>query len=672
MIEPAMIETPDLRTTLLEDLKQLIPSAFSEGQLNVEALQQLLGQDPPAPERYFLNWVGRDSALRRLQKPSNKTLVPDLDASVNWEHTNNAIVQADNFDALQLLLTPYQNRLRIVYIDPPYNTGKDFVYNDDFREERGTYERTSGQRDEYGNRLSSKVSDTDGHKHSKWLSFMLARLHLAQKLLGDDGIILISIDDHEVHNLRLLMNEVFGEENFIAQLIWEKGRKNDARLFSVGHEYMLVYAKRLAHLKEQKTIWRQPKPGAQELWDEYVQQRKRHGDDDAAVETGLKGWFAVLPADHSTRKLKRYLHIDKYGPWRDRDISWPGGGGPRYDVPHDRTGLPCKVPERGWGFAKAEDMKARIELGLVVFRDDETEPPFLKAHLRPVAEELLDGAEDDAGDEGLEEGDAELATQVRSSYIYKQSQSSVRHLRDLLGEKVFNNPKDHEVLAELFKYVTTGDHQGIVLDFFAGSGSTAEAVLEVNRVTGGNLRFILVQWDEETPATSVARREGYATIAAITRARVRKAGERFQRALGASFDGGFRAFRGETSFFRPQAPVGTPPAEDQDILKLLELHVDRLVDGWTPEGVIAEVALKEARFRLNYRTRVFIEKPNTVFEVTNPDLDQRMFVCLDDTLDIDTARSLPLTPETLFVVRDRALSDATAATLVSLCRLRTL
>ena len=216
---------------------------------------------------------------------------------------------------------------------------------------------------------------------------------MLREFLTDDGVILISIDDNEVHHLRAAMDEIFGEENFIAQLVWEKGRKNDAKLFSTGHEYMLVYARSLARLRELKTVWRETRPGALELWDKYVQLRKQHGEAYEVMEHDLHEWFRELPKEHPSKGLSRFKHIDKFGPWRDRDISWPGGGGPRYDVVYPGEEKPCKVPERGWIYPTLQKMNQMIDLGLVAFREDHTEPPIRKAHLRPVPEELFEDEE---------------------------------------------------------------------------------------------------------------------------------------------------------------------------------------------------------------------------------------------------------------------------------------
>jgi adenine-specific DNA-methyltransferase len=388
----------------------------------------------------------------------------------------NLIVEGDNLIALKSLLPTHAGRIKCIYIDPPYNTGNEgWVYNDNL---------TQPQFKEWIGQVVGKEGE-DATRHDKWCCMMYPRLQLLKELLTDDGAIFISIDDNEVHHLRMLMDEVFGPTNFIVQLVWEKGRKNDAKLFSSGHEYMVGYARSMETLRTYKTVWREPKPGAKEIWAKYLRLRTLHGGDNGAIEKDLRAWYKELPDNDPSKALSRYKHVDENGPWRDRDISWPGGGGPKYPVKHPTTGKPCRIPEAGWRFSE-ETMKDQIRLNLVEFRDDESEPPFRKAHLVPVADEL------DDEDAEILNGEPEEAVgmQVMGSYIYKQSQVAVRHLRKILGGKAFANPKDNEILARVFRYCT--GEEDIILDSFAGSGTTAEAVLRLNK-DGGNRRFALVQ-----------------------------------------------------------------------------------------------------------------------------------------------------------------------------------
>ena len=525
----------------LELLRELFPQAVETApdgsvRVNAAAMQQALDPANPAGIRveedgFELRWVGKREAYHSAFVPPQKILKPLPEDSQAWATTGNLLIKGDNLDALRLLRHSYFGQVKVIYIDPPYNTQSDaFVYRDDFTARQSEVLAQLG----YSAANIDYIKNIYGARtHSGWLSFMYPRLLLAKDLLRDDGVIFISIDDNEQAQLKLLCDEVFGQENFISCLTWEKGRKNDAKFFSNGHEFMLVYAKSQTYLRENKTLWREEKPGAREIWDKYLALRSHHGSDDALIEADLQTWYSDLPKGHPSKKWSRYKRVDKHGPWRDRDISWPGGGGPRYDVPHEATGLPCKVPERGWIYSSYEEMKRQIDLGLVAFRADETEPPFRKAHIRPISQETeIENLEEDDDAEG------ELATQVRGSYFYKQSQVSVRQLGELFGKRnVFNNPKDTEEIARLIRYVTPNDTNAITLDFFAGSGTTAEAVMRLNAEDGGNRQFILVQIPQ--PIDPKKQKEAHsfvtetlgkpeATIFEITAERIRRTATKLQ------------------------------------------------------------------------------------------------------------------------------------------------
>lgn len=546
----------------LELLRELFPQAIETApdgsvRVNAAAIQQAL--DPVNPEGirveedgYELRWVGKREAYHAAFVPPQKILKPLEADSKDWDSTGNLLIKGDNLDALRLLRQSYFGKVKLIYIDPPYNTQSDaFIYRDDFSARQGEVLKQLG----YSADNIDYIKNIYGARtHSGWLSFMYPRLLLAKDLLRDDGVIFISIDDNEQAQLKLLCDEVFQPENFITCLTWEKGRKNDAKFFSNGHEFMLVYAKSQAYLRENKTLWREEKPGAREIWDKYQALRLQHGSNDALIEVDLQAWYSVLPKGHPSKKWSRYKRVDKHGPWRDRDISWPGGGGPRYDVPHETTGLPCKVPERGWIYSSYEEMKRQIDLGLVAFRADETEPPFRKAHIRPISQEVeVDGVEED------EEAEEELATQVRGSYFYKQSQVSVRHLGELFGKRnIFTNPKDTEEIARLIRYVTPNDLNSITLDFFGGSGTTAEAVMRLNAEDGGSRQFILVQIPQLIDAKKQKEAHNFvtdtlgkpeATIFEITAERIRRAGAKLQAEQKSDLaselhhlDTGFRVF----------------------------------------------------------------------------------------------------------------------------------
>ena len=338
-----------------------------------------------------------------------------------------------------------------------------------------------------------------------------------------------------------------------------------------------------------KTVWREEKPGAREIWDEYLRLRATHGTDDKKIENEIQFWFQNLPKNHPSKKWARYRRIDGNGPWRDRDISWPGGDGPTYDVIHPKTGKPCKVPERGWIYASPDEMQRQIRLGLVEFRADHTEPPFRKAHIRPATEELGENEEVDDADNGEEE----LATQVRGSYFYKQSQVSVKYLRKLMGAKIFDNPKDHEELAKLLKYMLGASTEEVIIDFFGGSGSTAEAVLQLNNDQGTNHKFILVQLPEpcnpKEKSGKTALSLGYQTIADIGKERIRRAGKKIKAEQGdkaQDLDTGFRVFKLDTSNLKDV--YYTPDALQQ---KQLDLFADHIKPDRRPEDLLFQVFL---------------------------------------------------------------------------------
>ena len=539
-----ILNAPTPNQQRLELLRQHFPQALetdAQGRVRVNAAALQLALDPTNPagiqveeDGYEMRWVGKREAYHSAFVPVQKIVEPRPEQSKHWDTTGNLLIKGDNIDALRLLRHSYFGKVKLIYIDPPYNTQSDsFIYRDDF----------SAKQSEVLAQLGYSADNIDYIKniygartHSGWLSFMYPRLLLAKDLLREDGVIFISIDDNEQAQLKLLCDEVFGQENFISNLTWEKGRKNDAKFFSNGHEYMLVYAKSQSYLRENSTIWREEKPGAREIWDKYVELRKLHGAQDVLIEADLGSWYGSLPKNHPSKKWSRYKRVDQHGPWRDRDISWPGGGGPRYDVPHNITGLPCKVPARGWIYSKYEELQRQIDLGLVHFRPDHTEPPFRKAHIRPIPLEVESygpEADDDEGDED------ELATQVRGSYFYKQSQVSVKHLRALLGKNVFNNPKDLDEIAKLIRYATSNDKDALILDFFGGSGTTGEAAMRLNLDDGGTRRFILVQIPQSIDIKNKKQKEAHhfvtdtlgkseATIFEITAERLRRAGAKIE------------------------------------------------------------------------------------------------------------------------------------------------
>lgn len=668
-MEKLELQSADVTEKNIEAIAELFPQVITEGRdddgnlvhrIDFEALRQELSDYvvDGAKEVYQIDWPGKLAAEFASNAPISKSLRPSRADSVDFDTTKNLFIEGDNLEALKLLQESYLGKVRLIYIDPPYNTGGDLVYHDDFATSKDEYLWKSTQVNDAGEKLRSNT-EANGRFHSDWLSMIYPRLRLAKRFLAQDGVILVSIDDAEQASLRRLMDEVFGEQNFIAQLVWEKGRKNDAKFFSLGHEYVLVYAKSKATLRERQTKWREEKPGAREIWDEYLRLRDLHGADDAAVEKDLSAWFAALPRTDPSKKWARYKRVDANGPWRDRDISWPGGNGPRYDVINPATGKAVAVPEAGWRYSDPEEMKRQIKLGLVAFREDDPgAAPFRKAHLRPVEGESADLADDEAEET---EADAELATQVRGTYFYKQSQVAVKHLRALMGAKVFNNPKDYSELSRLFEYVLNGK-PGIVMDFFAGSGTTAEAVFDLCARAGLNCPVILVQLPESLEEnlksatggakTTIQNAIKYLqnldkplTISELTKLRLAKAGVRAVSARQPNDwngDIGFRSFTIDTSNFADVTT--TPDAAEQDTLDMLteSVKADR-----TGEDVLFEVLID---WGLDLSSPLTVEQVHghEVFSVEG----DALVACFDEDIDDELVRAVASRSPLRAVFRD--------------------
>ena len=523
--------SPDLTAANIEKLAQLFPSVITESldvegspvrAVNFDLLRQELSDHivEGSQERYQLDWPGKRAAAFAANAPISKTLRPVREESVDFDTTKNLFIEGDNLDALKLLQESYLGKVKLIYIDPPYNTGKDeFVYPDDFSEGAREHLVRSGQVNDSGERFLSNP-DSNGRFHSDWLDMIYPRLKLARSLLTPDGYITVSIDDAEFAALELLLDEVFGASNKLGVLVWDRNRKNDARFFSVGHEYMLVYARDMAVLTERGTRLREPQAGIAEAREFIAESLSRNGDDWQAIQKEWRQWTSSFPKDDERRKLGRFSKVGARGPFRDDgDIAWPGGGGPKYEVLHPITGKPCKVPPGGWRYPAKSRFDQLVADGHIVFGFDETTMP------RPIRY-LFES-------EGL----------VMSSVHFSYAQTAAVDFGALMGGKVFDNPKNWKDLRRIVEYLT-GPHD-IVMDFFAGSASTGHAVLDLNAATASQRRFILVQIAEPVPEKSVAETHGYGTISGIARDRLRRVSDTIDTT--GEVDAGFRMLRVDTT-----------------------------------------------------------------------------------------------------------------------------
>jgi len=439
-----------------------------------------------------LLWQGRNRFLAekivpvRLKPVETESLYPD-----RGEHQ---IIDGDNLAVMTSLLPTFRGGptrgFDVIYMDPPYNTGEDvFSYNDDYKFSKievKALRRTVG-------RSEALVSLDDPTRHTKWINHMAPRLWAAKKLLKSTGLIIVSIDEHEMPRLWMLMEEIFGEKNRIATLIWERARKNDAAYVSEGHEYMLVWARSKADLdakrrhmgtipawKQAEGKWRKKKDGADEILTAYAEAKELYGDNIPKIQAALDSFFAGLPPEHPSNKI-RYKKVNEHGVYNDDgNPNWPGGGGPMYNVMHPVTGKPCKKPKSGWRHQEPE-MKKLIAEGRVAFKADHKGIPRLITYLH------------------------EMESEVQTSVISRSGQRSVELIEAVLGKSSFKNPKDPEILADLFRLVTWGQKECVILDPYAGSGTTGHAVLSMNAEDDGNRRFILIESGDPSPGARVPR-----------------------------------------------------------------------------------------------------------------------------------------------------------------------
>lgn len=628
----------NIEQTNLDKLRSVFPECVIEGKLDIDKLLSLCGEYIDNDfEKYKFEWKGKADCLRLAQKRSTGTLRPCPKESVDWDTTQNLYIEGDNLEVLKLLQTAYYRKVKMIYIDPPYNTGNDFVYADDFADPMARYKEVTQQ-------TTKSNPETMGRFHTNWLNMMYPRLRLAANLLRDDGVIFISIDDAELYNLKKICDEVFGEENYVATLVYDKNRKNDAKYFSVGHEYMLVYFKSAATIYEMGIVLRATKEGIDEVKEEFQRLRTLYNDDWAKVNEGLKALYASWPTDDPRKSLARFTRVDEKGPYRDDgNISWPGGGGPKYDVLHPITGKPCKVPSRGWVYPNPNRMKEEIERGRVVFGKDESTTPKIRTNLF--------------------EQDTEVLRSVHFSY----AQTATQEFNKLFdGVRIFENPKNPSDIKKLVEYITAKNDNDIILDFFSGSATTAHAVMQLNAEDGGNRRFILVQLPELCDEKSEAYKAGYKNICEIGKERIRRAGkkileERTQVTMEEDkypLDVGFRVFKLDTSNLKTWDAT---PIEDEQ-LDLLYQRMNSMIHRVKPErtdlDMIYEIMLKLG-VPLTYSVTPFTVNNKTVYGVGD---DYLLLICLAENVQPeDVEQMTEYAPAKIIISRDSFADDTAMA-----------
>jgi len=650
--------TPDVVAERVEDLVALFPECVTEGKVDFARLRAALGDlDALAGENtYSFSWAGKQEAFRAAQTPSAASLAPAPEESVNWETTRHVFIEGENLEALKLLYKAYYGRVKLIYIDPPYNTGNDFIYEDDYSEPLRAYLEKTGQVDAEGNVLRSHT-DASGRYHSDWLSMMYPRLFLARQLLREDGIIFVSIDYHEFYHLRQLMNEVFGEENYIGTIVWKGATDNNPTQIAMEHEYMLCFARSKSNTS---TPWKNSAGAARlTILGEYRRLCRVHGEALDDVQRELRRF--IRRNAEMLAPLTHYNRVDNRGPYTgSRKVHNPRPGGYVYDVVHPVSGKVCIAPANGYRYPE-DRMAELVRDGRILFGVDETQIIQIKEYLEDYQEKL-------------------------SSVIHLDSRAGSNELADLFGRRgVFEHPKPAVLLEQLVGFTT--ENSDLVLDFFAGSGSIAQAVLALNRNDGGARRFILVQLpeavDESRPSGKVALKMGLTTIAEIAKQRVRLAISRIERGAESheqlSFspvetgqrvqpeDLGFKVFKLAPSTFRQWE---APASEDVAALeRQLSMFDQGLAEDADAQHVIYEVLLKEG-YRLNAGIEALEVETNKVYRVTDEDGMHSFFICLDEAIAAGTAAALELERETTFVCLDTALDDSQKVNLAMQCQLK--
>ena len=638
----------------LAALQAVVPEAFADGRINWEHLRAALGdyleEEGADAEHFGLSWPGKRAARRLAATPSHGTLIPAPGQGIDEATTRNLFLEGDNLEVLKLLQKSYAGRVKLIYIDPPYNTGNDFIYKDDFSEPLASYLRRTGQTGEEGELLTTNPK-AGGRFHSNWLNMMYPRLLLARTLLSDEGAIFISVDDNEIYNLRNLLSELFGEENIIATLVWQKSKKGDTKLISVIHEYVVVAVKNKEKLIE-SGVWRVKKAGVDEVLSQYERFKEKLMPDHSKIAQAMRDWYSSLPKNDIYRTHEHYRWSDDRGLYFADNFAGPDDGRksrPRYDIFHPVTGNACKKPSTGWRWEEERTKQAlAMNPPLIHFGPDETTIPCRKSYLKEIDSEPF------------------------ASVFYRDGRTGTLEVEKLIGKGLFDFPKDVETLKSFLRLV--GKDDAIVVDFFAGSCTTAHAVLEQNNEDGGNRRFILVQLPEPT------NNPQFPTIADIGKERIRRViGRMKQEEAGKLLseretpaDLGFKVFTlGRSHFKAWSAEAAQAQAEASGALPtLFDAAESPLVDNWQPDDLLVEILLQEG-FPLDSRITVLeFYQQNWVWQVESEACAHRLFVCLDERLHAATIAGAARISNGLFICLDTALSDEEKLRLADQCRLK--
>lgn len=586
-LEKSELISKDILTDKKEKLKQLFPEIVSEGKINIDKLKKSLGDtDEESLERYETNWVGKANCYKEINSPSIGTLNPVEKDSINFDEAENLFIEGENLEVLKLLQKSYYEKIKMIYIDPPYNTGKDFVYKDNFGQELNNYLKLTGQVDDEGKRFSTNT-DSDGRYHSNWMSMMFPRLFLARNLLKEDGVIFISIDDNEVTNLKKICDEVFGEENFVANIIWQKkfSPQNDATYFSTMHDYILCIAK-----------------------------KKKNNKTDT-------GWERILLPRGDMPENYSNPDNDPRGNWSSGDFTAEGiTKNCVYPItaPNGKEYYPPKG--KRWAYNK-ENFEILLSEKRFWFGKDGTAFPRIKRYYSEVQDGLVPNT-------------------IWFHQEVGHTQEGKQECNKIFGVPVFDYPKPSRLIKQLLRIST--QEEDLILDFFAGSGTTAHAVLELNKEDGGKRRFICVQLPELTTEDSEAFLAGYKNISEITKERIRRVikniteeskesskQKKLEEEKMVSRNLGFKVFKLDKSNFKLW------DGNTKEIQTALEEHVNNISKESKQEDILYELILKSG-LELTCKIEEVKIAEKKVYSIE----DGIIFICLEKELSKDLIKGI--------------------------------
>lgn len=597
------MQTTNIVDDNIKKIGELFPNCLTE-RLNDEGkpevaidfdqLRQELSKDivEGAEERYQFTWPDKRNAIRLANAPTTDTLRPCREESVDFDNTQNLYIEGDNLQVLKLLRENYLGKVKMIYIDPPYNTGNDFVYNDDFSQSTGEYMHNSGQEDEEGNRLVTN-SESNGRFHTDWLNMIYPRLKVAKDLLSEDGVIFISIDDCEQRNMRILCDEIFGESNFVTQIVWQKihSIKNDARFFSENHEYALIYARN----KEKYKV---------ELLPRTAEMNERYKNPDN----------------------------DPRGPWQSGDLVASGErSNGHFIIISPKSGKTFDVPQgKHWVYSES-NLKKLVEDNQIWFGEDGNSFPRKKRFLSDVQ-------------------DGRTASTIWLSEEVGHNQTATREVKHLFDDnKYFDFPKPVSYIKQMLMVSTK--NEDIVLDFFSGSATTAHAVMQLNAEDDGKRKFIMVQLPEATDEKSEANKAGYKNICEIGKERIRRAGKKIKEESPLTtqdLDTGFRVLKLDSS--NMQDVYYTPAEFNEQKLFDDNIKPDRL-------GNDGEDLLFQTMIELGIELSAKIEKRSIAGKAVWSVSDGYLMACFDEEVNETTITEIARQHPYYFVMRDSSLAN---------------